>query len=329
MIFITMMMPSLPGITLRRSSPESYRGRTVSIQIDDESDGATTSTNMEENHYRLVKEDSLSPSSLPQPPLPFTTSSTGNIWNYSNDFMTTDECSSVLPSQASPHRTPAITEENTSSKRKPRLRAAVEHIVYHPIVRFFTCVGGGGGGSSHTRSSLRTKAPTAILQTMKQFPYQGRLQKLGCSTLKDLAMDSWALKVSVVEAGAIPVVLKAMRLHSTDASLNLIACRLLYEIVNVPPLVVEDDRSIIIALIQTMGHHGDDEDVLVAALEILMAMTDPQCGEHDGEEGNGGALESLRHQLGGVVLAKLEHGFRGRNTAISSTAEILLKRLYF
>jgi hypothetical protein len=78
-----------------------------------------------------------------------------------------------------------------------------------------------------------------------------------------------------------------------------------------------------------MEHHGNDEDVLVAALEILMAMTDPLHGEHDREEGNGGALESLRHQLGGVVLAKLEHGFRGRNKVISSKSEILLKRLYF
>jgi hypothetical protein len=155
------------------------------------------------------------------------------------------------------------------------------------------------------------------LAKVKQFPYQGRLQKLGCATLRDLALDSWPLKVSVVEAGAIPVLLKAMRLHPSDAALNGIACRALYELVNVPPHC--DDRSVVIAVLQTIEHHVNDEDVLVVALEVLLALTDNSPA----------AIESLRHQLGGVALAKLEHVFQGRNESIYTKAGILLKRLYF
>ena len=188
-LLLIMMMPSLPGITLRRSSPNTYRGRTVSIQLDDESNGATMSKALEEDHYRFVKEEPLSASSLPQTSPPFTTDGAGSSWNYYNDAITTDECSSVIPTPPSPTTTPSIAEESNSPHRKPRLRAAVEHIVYHPIVRFFTCVGGGGGGgggSSHFRSSssfhqstiLRTKAPMAILHTMNNFPIKDDCKNL-------------------------------------------------------------------------------------------------------------------------------------------------------
>lgn len=154
---------------------------------------------------------------------------------------------------------------------------------------------------------------------MKQFPYQGRIQRLGCGALRDLAIDSWPMKSQIVLAGSVETILKAMRIHGKDdAKLQEIACACLYELVagDIPAVLVE--KGVVEAVLEAMDQHAQDEDVLPVACNVLLALTDRDVG----------AVECLRQRLGGVVLAKLEHFFRGRNSEITQKVGELLRRLY-
>jgi hypothetical protein len=233
--------------------------------------------------------------------------------------------------------------KNTPSSSKLKLtraRSIMERVVSNPVVSYFTCgkqsgeqealdgsTNSSGGpfgwfrGKSQQQSfstALQSGYPKAIVQTMKQFPYQGRIQRLGCGALRDLAVDSWPLKLSVVEAKSVETILKAMRIHLKDAKLQEIACACLYELVagDLPALLVE--KGVVTAILTTMDQHSQDEDVLPIACNVLMALTDRDVG----------AVECLRQRLGGVVLAKLEHSFRGRNAEITLKVGELLRRLY-
>ena len=233
--------------------------------------------------------------------------------------------------ESNPSRSPS--QDETS-----RLRSMMERIVSNPVVAFFTCSLPQSNGASppnnpsmlrffrssnkyythYFQTAMQAGAPKAIVQTMKQFPYQCRIQRLGCGALRDMAVDSWPMKTQVVEAGSVETILKAMRIHLKDAKLQEIACKCLYELVagDLPAILVE--RGVVATLLQTMEQHAQDEDVLPVACNVLLALTDSNIG----------AVECLRHRLGGVVLAKLEHSFRGQNGEISRKAGELLRRLY-
>lgn len=99
-------------------------------------------------------------------------------------------------------------------------RSLLERILSSQLVSFLTCAGGSGGlklgsyTSRYFQDSIQTGAPKAVVQTMKQFPSNSRVQCMGCGSLRDMAADSWSSKEKVVEAGGIEVVLTAMRLHT-------------------------------------------------------------------------------------------------------------------
>ncbi len=200
-------------------------------------------------------------------------------------------------------------------QERPRFRLFVERMVSNPLLSMFTC---DGRSRSSLQSAIQAGAPKAIVQTMKQFPYQTRIQRMGCGALRDLAVDSWPMKQRVVEAQGVETILKAMRIHVKDAPLQELALKCLYELVagDLHDLLVE--RGVVGAVLQSMEGHWLEDDVLEMACNVLLALTD---------HGPGG-VECLRHKLGGVILAKLEHSFRGQNGEISKKAGELLRRLY-
>ena len=142
---------------------------------------------------------------------------------------------------------------------------------------------------------------------------------MGCSALRDLAKDSWPMKQRIVEqVGGVECIVKAMRNHAKDALVQGLALECLYELVagNLPEQLVE--KGVVGIVLTSMETHVEDEDVLVLACNVLLALTDHGPG----------SVECLRHKLGGVILAKLEYSFRGRNGEISKKASELLRRLY-
>ena len=132
----------------------------------------------------------------------------------------------------------------------PPFKAFVEKMVATPVVSYLSCNGGprnpdGGDeeitsrppwwrwwfGYARLEQAMKKGAPKIVVQTMKQFPLQARVQCIGCGALRDMALDSWPRKQEVVEAGSIDVILKAMRLHASDAKVQELACRCFYELV--------------------------------------------------------------------------------------------------
>eukprot|EP00934_Nitzschia_sp_Nitz4_P009282 Nitzschia sp. Nitz4//scaffold49_size126201//77739//78812//NITZ4_003649-RA/size126201-processed-gene-0.100-mRNA-1//-1//CDS//3329553170//9272//frame0 len=223
----------------------------------------------------------------------------------------------------------------------PNFRSMLERIITNPVVLFFTCSLSEEGMTAESdvvvpphrwlglfprKSSARSgylqkaqeRVPKAIVQTMKQFPHQGKIQRLGCAALRDIANDSWKGKHQVVEAGCVETVLKAMRLHKKDAKLQEVACKCLYPLVagNLTEELI--DRGVVASMLVTMEEHSEDEDILPVACDVLLALTDQDPR----------ALESLRLLQGGVLLAKLDHAFRSQPTEISNKAGELLRRLY-
>lgn len=237
------------------------------------------------------------------------------------------------------HSTSSATAP-TSEMGLMRFKSIVERIVSTPLVAYFTCNTNDHDddddddditeknqshilfrlfrNTSERTGYIQERAPRAVVHTMKQFPYQGRIQRLGCAALRDMAMDSWQGKTLVVQAGSVETILKAMRIHSKDSKLQEIACKCLYPLVagDLPKLLVE--KGVVGAMLTTMEMHEHDEDVIPLACDVLLALTDQN------DEG----VECLRRRLGGVILAKVEYSFRGQNDDISQKAGELLRRLY-
>jgi hypothetical protein len=220
----------------------------------------------------------------------------------------------------------ATTIPETAPQEKA-FKSLLERILSSQLVSFFTCAGGGGGGgglklgsdsSRYFQDSIKTGAPKAVVQTMKQFPHNARMQRMGCGSLRDMAVDSWSAKEKVIEAGGIEAVLKAMRLHAKDQKVQRLACSCLYNLVagHFPALLIE--MGVIGAVLSAIGNHSEDEDVLPEACDCLLALT----------EKNPEALDLIRQKLGGMVLAKIENHFRGQNGEIQKKAGELLRRLY-
>lgn len=240
------------------------------------------------------------------------------------------------------------TSTSSHQPRHHRFRWLVERMVSNPFLSVFVCDGDRSSASpslslspsssflsnpqhqqrqhpysrsnSHYwKSTLQNQAPQWIVQTMKQFPYQSRIQRMGCSTLRDLAKDSWPMKQQIVEQVAgVECIIKAMRNHTRDALVQELALECLYELVagNLPEQLVE--KGVVGMVLQTIENHMDEEEVIIMACNVLLALTDHgPC-----------SVECLRHKLGGVILAKLEYSFRGRNGEISKKASELLRRLY-
>lgn len=213
-----------------------------------------------------------------------------------------------------------VNHSAVRNKKQHRFRSFVERMVSNPLLSMFTCDGERRSRSSTTplQNAIQAGAPKAIVQTMKQFPYQCRIQRMGCGGLRDLAVDSWPMKQRIVEAHGVETILKAMRIHCKDAPLQELALKCLYELVagDLPEHLVE--RGVVGVVLQTMEAHAQEEEVLEMACNVLLALTD-----------NGpGGIECIRYKLGGVILARLEHSFRGQNGDISKKAGELLRRLY-
>ena len=212
-----------------------------------------------------------------------------------------------------------LPEQYPSHHRTPRRRALnlLERAISSRLVTFFTCQ--DSTAQAYFQDAIQEKAPMAVVRTMRQFPHQSRMQRMGISALNEMAKDSWAAKEKVVQAMGVEVILKAMRLHPKDCGVHQVACQCLYTLTagDIPKVLME--KGVVAAILQTMIHHGDDEDVLPPACDCLLSLTDK---EHSA------ALEMLRSRLGGVELAKLEHKYRGKNGEISKKAGEILKRLY-
>jgi hypothetical protein len=133
-----------------------------------------------------------------------------------------------------------------------------------------------------------------------------------------MAVDSWAAKEKVIQAGGVDAILKAMRLHAKDCTVQQNACNCLYTLTagDTPQILIE--KGVVAAILQTMEVHSDDEDVLPDACNCLLALTEQDTS----------ALDMVRNRLGGVALAKMEHKYRGKNGEISKKAGELLRRMY-
>mmetsp|Transcript_26505 Transcript_26505/g.64596 ORF Transcript_26505/g.64596 Transcript_26505/m.64596 type:complete len:269 (+) Transcript_26505:237-1043(+) len=210
-------------------------------------------------------------------------------------------------------------EQYPNHKSPPRRRALnlLERAISSRLVTFFTCQ--DSTAQAYFQDAIQEKAPVAVVRTMRQFPHQSRMQRMGISSLNEMAKDSWAAKEKVVQAMGVEVILKAMRLHPKDCGVHQVACQCLYTLTagDIPKILME--KGVVAAILQTMIHHSDDEDVLPPACDCLLALTDKKDST---------ALEMLRSRLGGVELAKLEHKYRGKNGEISKKAGEILKRLY-
>lgn len=230
----------------------------------------------------------------------------------------------------SPHTLPEGATTPGSSP-SPRFKSFVENVVSNPMVTYFSCNSRDENededmtpwwqwwfGYARLEQAMKKGAPKVVVQTMKQFPQQARVQCIGCGALQDMAVDSWPRKQEVAEAGSIDVMLKAMRIHLVDAKVQELACRCFYELVagHIADWLVQ--KGVVASVLAAMEAHPEDEDVLPVACDVLLALTDHGPS----------AVECLRHKLGGVLLAKLEHFFRGRNGEISRKSGDLLKRLY-
>lgn len=193
----------------------------------------------------------------------------------------------------------------------------LERIVSSRFVSFFTC--NEIHYSNYFQDAIQAGAPKAVVQTMKQFPHNARIQRMGCGALRDMSLDTWAAKEKVIQAGGVDAILKAMRIHVKDCIVQQAACQCLYTLTagDAPRVLLE--KGAVSAVLQTMDYHADDEDVLPDACDCLLALTDQQNQE---------ALQMVRQRLGGVALAKMEHKYRGRNGAIAQKAGELLRRIY-
>jgi hypothetical protein len=206
-----------------------------------------------------------------------------------------------------------------SATNKPQVNRSklwfLERILSSRLVTFFTCQDIQQG---YFQDAIHAGAPKAVVRTMKQFPHSARIQRMGISALKDMASDSWAAKDKVIQAMGVDAILKAMRLHPKDCGVHQVACGCFYVLTagDAPKILME--KGVVAAILQTMIHHGDDEDVLPDACNCLLALTDE----------NPAALDMLRNRLGGVELAKIEHKYRGKNGEISKKAGDILKRMY-
>lgn len=198
-----------------------------------------------------------------------------------------------------------------------RVLNLLERAVSSRLVTFFTCQ--DSTAQSYFQDAIQERAPKAVVRTMRQFPHQSRMQRMGISALNEMAKDSWAAKESVVQAMGVEVVLKAMRLHPKDCGVHQVACQCIYTLTagDIPRMLME--KGVVAAILQTMIHHSDDEDVLPPACDCLLALTDKE---------DSAALDMVKNRLGGVELAKLEHKYRGKNGEISKKAGEILKRLY-
>ena len=215
--------------------------------------------------------------------------------------------------------TPATTKTTTTTPPKgynnrSSTTTLLERILSTPIVAFFTC-----GGVMQAHAIQNGASIAMVVQTMKQFPRHVRVQRMGCGSLKDMTLDSWSNKEKVVEVGGVEALLRAMRLHAKDVDVQKHACSCLYNLVagKFPALLME--RGVVAAVLTTIDNHSQDEDVLPEACNCLLALTD---------RGTDDALDLIRQKLGGVVLAKIENYFRGRNGEIRQKAGELLRRLY-
>ena len=210
-----------------------------------------------------------------------------------------------------------LQEQYPTHPPRRRVLNLLEKAISSRLVTFFTCQ--DSTAQAYFQDAIQEKAPVAVVRTMRQFPHQSRMQRMGISALNEMAKDSWAAKEKVVQASGVEVILKAMRLHPKDCGVHQVACQCLYTLMagDIPTILME--KGVVAAILQTMIHHSDDEDVLPPACDCLLALTDK---EHSA------ALDMLRNRLGGVELAKLEHKYRGKNGDISKKAGEILKRLY-
>ena len=193
----------------------------------------------------------------------------------------------------------------------------IERIVSSRLVSFLTC--NEIQLQRNFQEAIHSEAPKAVVQTMKNFPHNGRVQRMGLKALRDMAGDSWKTKTLILDVGGVDTILKCMRLHPKDSIIQRYACQCLYNLTagGAPKILI--DKGGVSALLQTIDYHADDEDVLPDACDCLLALTD-----HQNEE----ALRMVRQRLGGVALVKMEHKYRGRNGEIAKKAGELLRRIY-
>ena len=225
--------------------------------------------------------------------------------------------SSSSSSSSDQEKQPDPTPSDGSTKKLAKFKTILERLLSNPLVSFFTCPADYSPARGF-QNAIETRAPKAVCHTMRRFPHNVRVQNLGLRALHDLAMDSWPMKDQIIQAGGIDLILKAMRLHQKDIQIQEVACRCLYHLIAGYASAMMVDRGVVVALLATIEHHLDEEDVLPVACDCLLALTDNSSE----------ALETMRHKLGGVVLAKMEEKYRGKNGGIRQKAGELLRRLY-
>ena len=217
-----------------------------------------------------------------------------------------------------------ITATSTGASEEDQSRPAkdlLERILSSPLVSYLRCGGRWQtfDGTKPYKASLRESfAPKAIIQSMKQFPLSARVQRIGCGSLQDIATDSLSSKEKIMEEGGDKVIFAAIRNHENDKAVQVAACNCLYNLFggDITHLLVE--RGIICVLLSIMECHSHDEDVIPAASDCLLVLTnidaDARC--------------MLRQKRGGLLLAKIENHFNDRNVEIRKKASELLRRLY-
>ncbi|EGD79779.1 hypothetical protein PTSG_10764 [Salpingoeca rosetta] len=116
-----------------------------------------------------------------------------------------------------------------------------------------------GGSAEDAVRKLQTNGRSMhaaeIVQLMQAFPASADVQRFACKVLEGQAMDGEPKRVEAVASGAIDAIIKAMKMHSSNGSVQKNGCGALQN------LAVNDDNAVAIA-------SKGGIDVVVAAMKM-------------------------------------------------------------
>jgi hypothetical protein len=165
---------------------------------------------------------------------------------------------------------------------------------------------------------ISTGAPETIIKAMRQFSRNEEMQTYGCGALGNLAKHELGTTARlVVEAGAVEVILDAMRTHPESNYVQRDVCRFLRTIASKDPKSIAfiSDHGGVDLILAALENHPHAEDVQKSGVKLLESLI---CHQE--------ALDQMR-QKGRLTLSKVELQFQGKNDEIAKQVLRLLKRL--
>jgi hypothetical protein len=184
------------------------------------------------------------------------------------------------------------------------------------LLTSFTCNNG------HFKDGfVHAGAAEAVMLVMQKFPNEKMMQRCGCLALNNLVNnyhdDSGATRM--VQAGAIPTLLLAVKTHSQCRVILQYAYRSLWTIIHYHPICSIElmANGIIESVLAAMTLHLKDPKVQSNACGFL----DEFCKSHS--EGT----RRIKEQFGVMVVGATEHYHRGKDKNVENRAGKLLQTL--